>query len=56
MEIILNDNKISRIKYIEQISEVMYPAKNVPADVRRLENFEWKEELRPKDKSDVFTR
>jgi lipopolysaccharide export system protein LptA len=56
MEIVLNDNKISKIKYIEQISEVMYPAKDVPAKVKRLENFEWKEDLRPKNRLDVFKR
>ncbi len=54
MQIRLDKNKVSSIKYIEQITEVMYPEKEIPADVKRLKGFAWKDDSRPKSKRDIY--
>ncbi len=54
MQIRLENNEVSSIKYIEQITEVTYPEKEIPADVKRLKGFDWKEEARPKNKGDIY--
>lgn len=54
MEIRLDKNQISSIKYMEQISETMYPKKEIPADVKQMKGFSWKEKSRPKNKKDIF--
>ncbi len=54
MQIRLKNNEVSSIKYIEQITEVTYPEKEVPADVKRLKGFRWKGDIRPRNKRDIF--
>lgn len=45
---------ISRIKYFSNINETLYPEKDLKESDRFLEGFQWLEELRPKDRDDIF--
>jgi len=54
MVIRLKDNEVDRIIYVSKITEVTYPEEKLPADMKRLKGFNWKEELRPVDKMDIF--
>ncbi len=54
MIIRLRNDEISNISYLEHVSVVMYPEKDVPNEVKRLKGFDWKVEQRPKNKWDIF--
>lgn len=54
MRIEMSDKSISRIKYYQNIDETLYPEKDIKEKDRYLEGFLWREEERPKDKSEIF--
>lgn len=56
MDITIKDNQIVRIKYFKKTTETLYPKEKMKKGVEFLKGFEWKEELRPKDKDDIFRK
>lgn len=56
MVIEMNGNNISLIKSYKGISETMYPEKDLPENERLLQGFKWNDEIRPKDKADIFRK
>lgn len=47
MDIKIDNNTISRIKYFKKTDETLYPEKDLKEEYRFLKGFEWLEELRP---------
>lgn len=56
MVIEMKGNNISLIKSYKGISETMYPEKDLPENERLLQGFKWNNEIRPKDKADIFRK
>jgi hypothetical protein len=56
MLIRLKDSEISAIVYLTQAQETMYPEKDVKPEQKKLKGFIWLENLRPKNKLDIFTK
>ena len=56
MVIEMKGNNISLIKSYKGISETMYPEKDLPENERLLQGFKWNDEIRPKDKADIFRK
>ncbi len=54
MTIRLKDNQLKTINYKTQAKEVMYPEKELAPAAQKLKGFIWKEELRPKEVTDIF--
>lgn len=54
MIIRLKDNDVDNINYQSNPIEVMYPEKDLHADMRKLKGFNWQEILRPKTKEEIF--
>lgn len=52
----IKDKEVDRIVMTPNSSGVLYPEDQVPEDQDRLLNFVWLEDIRPKDKQDIFTR
>lgn len=56
MDIKIKDNQIVRIKYFKKTTETLYPKEKLKPGVEMLKGFEWREELRPVDKNDIFRK
>ena len=56
MVIEMKNNNVSRIKGYQGISETMYPESDLQESSRYLSGFKWHEEVRPKDRYDIFRR
>jgi lipopolysaccharide export system protein LptA len=56
MIIRVKNNEIKAINYIEQATETMYPAKELPPEERILKGFVWYDKLRPRSKYDIFRK
>lgn len=54
MDILVKDNKITQIIYLNMPDAVLYPEDQFPQDKRFLKDFKWIEDQRPKDKLDIF--
>jgi len=54
MKILMEDKKISRIKYFGSIDETLFPEKDLKESERYLEGFQWLENLRPKSREDIL--
>jgi hypothetical protein len=54
MLIFLDKNQIKTITYIEKPDEHLYPEKELPMNERKLKNFKWVENRRPRKKADIF--
>ncbi len=54
MVIEMKNNNISIIKSFRDIQETMYPEEDLNESSRYLSGFKWYEEVRPKDKDDIF--
>lgn len=54
MTIKLKDSDVNTINYRSKPLEVMYPEKELPADMKTLKGFNWQEFLRPQSKLDIF--
>ena len=48
------DNKINTITFLSKPIATLFPEKDIPNDSRKLKNFKWVIEKRPKNKEDVF--
>lgn len=49
-----DDNKINSITFLSKPIATLFPEKEISIDNRKLENFKWLIEKRPKNKEDVF--
>lgn len=56
MVIEMKGNSIDKIKSYRSISETMYPESDLMESSRYLQGFKWHDEVRPKDKDDIFRR
>ena len=56
MDITIRENQIVRIKYFKKTTETLYPIEKLKSGMETLKGFEWKEELRPVDKNDIFRK
>ena len=56
MVIEIKDNSIDIIKSFKSINETMYPIDDLQESSRYLSDFKWHDEVRPKDKDDIFRR
>ena len=56
MDITIEKNQIVRIKYFKKTTETLYPKEKLKKGVEMLKGFEWLEELRPKDRDDIFRK
>jgi len=54
MIIFLVDNKVKDILYLEKPDETLFPENELPAEEKLLKGFEWLDEFRPKNKSEIF--
>jgi len=54
LEIFIKDKQVYRIKYIGKPQEWLKPEKSVKPQEQQLRGFEWKEDVRPKDRYDIF--
>jgi lipopolysaccharide export system protein LptA len=54
MIILLNDNKIVKLKLIDKPDATFYPINELKADELMLKGFTWQEERRPTHKNDIF--
>lgn len=53
MRILMNDKRISRVKYYHDVNEILFPEKDLKEADRYLEGFVWLEDLRPSSRDDV---
>ena len=56
MDIKIEDRKISRIKYFKKTTETLYPKEKMTPGKELLKGFDWQEEIRPKDRLDIFRK
>ena len=56
MQILMERQRITQIKYFKEINETLFPEKDIKEDDRYLEGFRWRDEERPKDKDDLVTQ
>ncbi|MBN2638097.1 MAG: hypothetical protein JXR65_03300 [Bacteroidales bacterium] len=56
MHIHVKENQIVGINYIDKPSETLYPKEKLPGDVKKLRGFNWKADIRPKNKEDIFRK
>ena len=54
MVIEMEKQSVSIIKSFKDINETMYPEKDLSESNRYLSGFKWHDEVRPKDKADIF--
>lgn len=50
----LEKKELQKITWINEVSGVMYPVKEVPEERRRFRNFRWEEARRPKTRLELF--
>jgi len=56
MLIYLENKEFKTITYLDRPDATLYPEKEIPEQERILKGFRWLEEMRPKDKFDIFTQ
>ena len=56
MVIEMENQNVSIIKSFKDINETMYPEEDLQESSRYLSGFKWHDEVRPKDKDDIFRR
>ena len=54
MRILMKDSGISLIKLYEEISETLFPEKDLKEEDRYLNGFRWREDERPKSKEEII--
>jgi hypothetical protein len=54
MVILVNNNKINQIIYLNKPDAVLYPEEQFPNDKKFLKDFKWIEDQRPMDKSGIY--
>jgi len=56
MQIRLDNGKVKTVSYNEDAKETTYPPEQFPAEGKKLKGFNWFEDLRPKDKLDIYRK
>lgn len=56
MVITVVENQIQRIKYFQKTDEILYPEEKLPEGKDVLKGFLWQDEIRPKNKTDIFRK
>ncbi|BAV94233.1 organic solvent tolerance superfamily protein [Ichthyobacterium seriolicida] len=56
INITFQENKLSSISYIKDVDSKVFPIDKIPINARKLRNFIWKENERPKSKVDIFKK
>ena len=54
--IYINDGKVSSIKFLKKPDATLYPLKTAPAEELVLKGFKWFDDIRPKNKEDIFRK
>lgn len=54
IDVLFEDKKIYKIKYINDAAGILYPMKQIPTDKKKLKNFIWRDNERPKSKLEIF--
>ncbi|MEO6671681.1 MAG: OstA-like protein [Ferruginibacter sp.] len=54
IDIFFINKELNKIKFINDVDGTMYPLKQIPADLRFLNNFSWEDKRRPKNKLELF--
>jgi len=52
--IYLKDGKVSSISFLKKPNAILYPLDKAPINELLLKGFKWMDELRPKNKKDIF--
>ena len=53
MRILMEGQRITKIKYFKNINETLFPEKDIKEEDRYLEGFHWRDTERPKNKEDL---
>ena len=53
MRILMEGQRITKIKYFEGINETLFPEKDIKEEERYLEGFRWRDEERPRSTEDL---
>jgi hypothetical protein len=56
MQIRLENGKVKTVSYNEDAKETTFPPEKFPAEGKKLKGFNWFEDLRPKNKLDIYRR
>ncbi|MBX7182632.1 MAG: organic solvent tolerance protein OstA [Bacteroidia bacterium] len=54
MLIWVQENKVQKITFITKPTAILHPMKEMNPETRKLKDFKWYEEKRPKDRKDIF--
>jgi lipopolysaccharide export system protein LptA len=54
IDIYFVNKELNKVKFINNVDGVMYPIRQTPADKKRLKNFKWLDNRRPKNKLELF--
>ena len=46
--------ELNKVKFVNKVDGVLYPASKIPSDQKYLKNFKWHEGRRPKNKLELF--
>lgn len=52
--IFLDGTEVTGIQFVRQPEATLFPPEDLPAEDRKLRNFEWLDHRRPRDKYDIF--
>ncbi len=56
MQIRLENGKVKTVSYNEDAKETTFPPEKFPAEGKKLKGFNWFEDLRPKNKLDIYRK
>ena len=56
MEIRLQNGKVKTVAYNKEAKETTYPPEKFPPEGKKLKGFSWLDNLRPKDKMDIYRK
>lgn len=54
IDIYFVNKELNKVKFINNVDGTMYPLRQIPADKKKLKNFKWLDNRRPKTKLELF--
>lgn len=54
IDIYFVNKELNKVKFINNVDGTMYPLRQIPADKKKLKNFKWLDNRRPKNKLELF--
>lgn len=54
IDIFFVKKELNKIKFVNNVDGVMYPIRQIPLDKKKLKNFKWMDNRRPKNKLELF--